>query len=131
MGDADALFLRILETKARDKRSATTIHRNHDGVEPSPGDEVDRAVPGRRPGAGAKLPTEPVCQTLHGGRHRVAGYGRRGTRNGSAAQRHRRFCTESFINTAINGTGGWQRSRCRTFTICAKTKLTGRGESPI
>src|SRR5580693_1146099 len=81
MGDADALLSRILETKAGDKRSATAIHRNDDGVEPSPGDEVDRSVPERRPGAGAKLPTEPVCKTLHGGRHRIAGYSRRGTRN--------------------------------------------------
>src|ERR1700751_1228665 len=81
MGEAEGLLSRILETKAGDKRSATAIHRNDDGVEPSPGDEVDRAVSERRPGAGAKLQTEPVCKTLHGGRRRIAGYSRRSTRN--------------------------------------------------
>src|ERR1035438_6755674 len=81
MDGANTLLSRILEAEAHDERSAAAIRRNGDGVEPGPGDEVDRAVQRRWPGAGAKLPTEPVCQALHGSRHRVTGNSGRGAWN--------------------------------------------------
>ena len=67
MDDTHDLPPRILETETHDEGSAAAIYRSDDGVEPGTGNEVDRALHEKWPGAGKKLPAEPVRKALHGG----------------------------------------------------------------
>src|SRR6266567_480273 len=67
--DPHDLLSRILEAEAHNEGSAAAIYRDDYGVEPGPGDQVDRSIQRRWSGTGARLWAEPVRKALHGGRY--------------------------------------------------------------
>jgi hypothetical protein len=87
LGDAHAAGARLWAAWPEGERTVAALCAEDDRTEPGANHALDRALPASRRGAGSPLPAAPVCEQIHGRRHRAAGRSRRAAGNPQRATR--------------------------------------------